>query len=178
MPERLPLHFSSRAKGLEPSRRQDGRDPARVGGDDAESELTRRAVLDRRAEVVEAHRQPQAGGDLEVGDVQLLAAEDALRRSSRRSAEAFRAASRCRAARWRRWPRPSASVHGDERARRLHGAARCGRPIFAPSSVAAQRLPCRFRTDHRKISRIRCWRSSSPKSSTSSTAALWSGSAG
>src|SRR3954452_23328460 len=46
--------------------------------DDAGRQPSRRAALDRRSEVVEAHGQAQARSNLQVGRVQELAPEDAL----------------------------------------------------------------------------------------------------
>ena len=47
-------------------------------GDDAKRQLARGPRLDRRAQIVEAHQQAQARGDLDVGGVRLLAAEHAV----------------------------------------------------------------------------------------------------
>src|SRR3954470_17345414 len=47
--------------------------------DDAGRQPSRRPVLDCRSEVVEAHGQAQARGNLQVGCVRGLASEDALR---------------------------------------------------------------------------------------------------
>jgi hypothetical protein len=64
---------------FEPVLRQNRWDPARVVGHNPKSQVARRAILDRRTEVVEAHRQPKAGGNLEVRGVQLFAADQAER---------------------------------------------------------------------------------------------------
>src|SRR5256885_11226627 len=55
-----------------------GADPARELGTNSHRESTGRPPLDRWAEVVQAHQQAHAGGDLEVRGVHLLAAQDAL----------------------------------------------------------------------------------------------------
>ena len=62
-------------------------------------------VLDRRAQVVERHRQADAGGDLEVGGVRLRRRRSRRRRSRRRPGRAGRAAPPGRRARSRRWLR-------------------------------------------------------------------------
>src|SRR3954447_17861011 len=66
------------ANGGEPCRRKDRRRLTGEVGDGAHRELPGRPGGDGRAEVVEGHRQVDAGADLEVGGVRWIRAQHAL----------------------------------------------------------------------------------------------------
>src|SRR4051794_4602565 len=68
----------SAPEGLEPLGRKHRRKLPGELGNEPHRELARRALLDRRPQIVEGHRQPEGGGDLEVGGVRLVSAHDAV----------------------------------------------------------------------------------------------------
>lgn len=70
--------LSGSSDWLQPLSRQHRRGSARRVLDDLGRQPACRPVLDRRSEIVEAHGQAQARGDLQVGRVRGLAPEDAF----------------------------------------------------------------------------------------------------